>query len=203
MSHSNNSPINRTDWTAQDDLIAPTHTSSTTSTLERWAFATANLPSQGYHWKEAQMVQRVRRRYEADNVLGLSRSFPRYTQRNTEFSVARDVGDGKGKMENEGESKDEKDAGKGKKRKLSTSPPPSGHTNPQDESIDQKEHDHKRRRRATSPSPLRHYERSTDQEMSDAESSVWSLPGSEDESEMAYELDGKNKMARDGREKED
>ncbi|KAH7094273.1 hypothetical protein FB567DRAFT_509863 [Paraphoma chrysanthemicola] len=191
-----NTSTNRTDWTAQDDLIAPTHTSSSTTTLQRWALATATLRSNGYHWKEAQMVQRVRRRYEADTGAGLSMSFPRYDWRNSKLSGDGD-GDGDGKEEGKGMVAGGRDGvgegEKGKKRKLSISPRPlSGRTISQDGFVDEQDRDTKRRR-ANLPSPFRHYERNQDQE-SDIESSIWRFPGSENGDEMVRGLNGKSKM---------
>jgi hypothetical protein len=47
-----------------DDQIAPRAASHSIDALQRWALATANIPQSGYRANEAEMVDRVRVRYE-------------------------------------------------------------------------------------------------------------------------------------------
>ena len=47
-----------------DDRIAPQAASHSIDALERWALATANIPQRGYRANEAEMVDRIRVRYE-------------------------------------------------------------------------------------------------------------------------------------------
>ncbi|KAH3905007.1 hypothetical protein HBI56_217930 [Parastagonospora nodorum] len=50
-------------WEIQDDLIAPTHSSLSIPSLQRWARATAAFPQSGLGRREHVIVERIERRY--------------------------------------------------------------------------------------------------------------------------------------------
>jgi len=98
-------------WEAQDDLIAPTASSTSIACLERWARATATFPQSGLGRREDLIVERIERRYgtvtvpraetfrSARDDLGLRREegFARDAmhQRKRESEVKGDEGGGK------------------------------------------------------------------------------------------------------------
>ncbi|KAF2833426.1 hypothetical protein CC86DRAFT_451130 [Ophiobolus disseminans] len=83
--HNNNSSNNRRPWKdwdtinhTADDQIAPEHSSQSVTDLQRWARATAELPQQGYHFKETSIIERIERRYASEDV-NPNAPFPRYS----------------------------------------------------------------------------------------------------------------------------
>jgi hypothetical protein len=166
----------RTDWTAEDDLIAPSHVSASISSLQRWAHATAHLPSHGYHWKEAQIAARIQRRYESGAV-NPNAPFPRFSN-SMQPSAER--------HEKEKKTSQDELYGSLTKRKHSISPPPTSRAALLGFSAESHIR-HGKRRRTRSPSPGGNAARRVvdltgeDEHVEYAQSSEWSFPGSDDE----------------------
>lgn len=71
--YTNNKPRRpQTDWQtkshAADDQIAPSHTSHSSGSLQRWALATAGLPQRVPRANESQIIERIERRYASEGV---------------------------------------------------------------------------------------------------------------------------------------
>jgi hypothetical protein len=62
----------QTDWQTKnhraDDQIAPSHTSHSVASLQRWALATAHLPQRSPRANESQIIERIERRYASEGV---------------------------------------------------------------------------------------------------------------------------------------
>jgi len=177
----NKKNVNRRPWKdwetlnhIADDQIAPKDTSHTISSLQRWAFATANLPQHGPHFKETQIVERVERRYASDGV-NRNAPFPRYTNTDDDETYSRDSMHGK--------------------RRHSISPPSLGRRMSGDVR-------NSKRRRTRSPSPVRQRAGAgsgvidlTGENEEDAydyaQSSEWSFPDSDMEITGAREAERK------------
>jgi len=159
-----------------DDQIAPKSASRSTSSLQRWALATADLPQQAHRSNETQIIERIERRYggEGNNP---NAPFPRYSNAVHE---AREQSHPGSPNDHSGDSM----YGYTLKRPLSISPHPRGRAPPHGQSAISYMRDTKRRR-TRSPSPARHRPSSkvlidltVESDVNYEQSSGWGFPGS-------------------------